>query len=197
VILFVALLGAGAALAHDDDDDADEGGARWTAPVAPATASPGPTTSAAPAAPSAAATSDPLYARECGGCHLAYPPSLLPARSWDRLLAGLADHFGENAELAEPERKALGAWLDARAADRAPDRRGRRIAASIPPDQAPLRITEIPYIVREHRELPARAVRDNPQVKSLSRCNACHPGATAGRFDEHAVNVPGFGRWED
>ena len=39
------------------------------------------------------------YATECGACHLAYPPALLPARSWQRLMAGLDTHFGSDASL--------------------------------------------------------------------------------------------------
>ena len=44
-----------------------------------------------------AAVENPLYQEECGSCHMAYPPGLLPGRSWEKLMTGLADHFGENA----------------------------------------------------------------------------------------------------
>jgi hypothetical protein len=30
-----------------------------------------------------------LYLNECGSCHTAYAPGLLPARSWKRMLAEL------------------------------------------------------------------------------------------------------------
>src|SRR3546814_11192255 len=43
---------------------------------------------------------DPLTQKVCGECHLAFPPGLLPARSWAALVDGAADHFGE--ELALP-----------------------------------------------------------------------------------------------
>ena len=49
--------------------------------------------------PEVAPVSDALYAQECGSCHMAYPPGLLPGRSWQRLMGNLADHFGDNAEL--------------------------------------------------------------------------------------------------
>jgi hypothetical protein len=32
---------------------------------------------------------------EWGACHFAYHPGLLPSGSWDKILAGLEDHFGE------------------------------------------------------------------------------------------------------
>jgi hypothetical protein len=37
--------------------------------------------------------------KECGECHMAYQPGLLPAASWNRIMDGLADHFGENASV--------------------------------------------------------------------------------------------------
>ena len=43
--------------------------------------------------------SDPLYTQECGSCHFVYPANLLPATSWKAMMAGLEDHFDENAEL--------------------------------------------------------------------------------------------------
>ena len=39
----------------------------------------------------------PAYTQECGSCHLAYPPGLLPALSWQRLMGGLDRHFGTDA----------------------------------------------------------------------------------------------------
>ena len=46
----------------------------------------------------ASAMNNPLYKQECGSCHFAYPPSFLPARSWEKIMKNLSDHFGENAE---------------------------------------------------------------------------------------------------
>ena len=59
------------------------------------------------------------------------------------------------------------------------------------------RITETRYFVKEHDEIPARMVADNPDVGSFSNCNACHQGAAEGVYDEDRVKIPGFGRWED
>jgi hypothetical protein len=58
----------------------------------------------------------PLYEQECGSCHLAYPPGMLPARSWVSMLDGLADHFGQNAELSPTATATLSAYLRAEAA---------------------------------------------------------------------------------
>lgn len=139
---------------------------------------------------------DATYAQECGGCHLAYPPGLLPARSWNRLLHGLDDHFGENAELAASTRDHLRAYLTRNAADDATNKRSRRIVASLN-GATSLRISEIPYIQHKHRELPARAIGADAKVKSLGDCAACHRQAQQGRFNDDDVVIPGFGRWQD
>ena len=35
------------------------------------------------------------FKQACGACHFAYQPELLPSGSWEKILAGLDDHFGE------------------------------------------------------------------------------------------------------
>lgn len=136
------------------------------------------------------------YQEECGACHFAYQPGLLPAASWDRIMDGLADHFGENAELDQESTDQLRAYLIANAADRVDTGRSPGIANSLH-GSAPLRFTETVYFRRQHHELPARVVQGNPGVGSFSRCDACHSGASGGSYDEHGVRIPGFGRWDD
>ncbi|MCK6507999.1 diheme cytochrome c [Myxococcota bacterium] len=169
---------------HDDDDD-DDGfgrggsrGARLPAGVAP--------------------VDDALTRAECGSCHMAYPAGLLPARSWVTLMGGLSDHFGDDASLPTEQVQAITAWLVANAADTRPDHAlAWRITQRTPPDQVPLRILEVPWLRHEHAGIPSRLVADNPQVKSLSACGACHAGAAEGRFDEDEVAIPGAPGWED
>ncbi len=134
------------------------------------------------------------YQKECGSCHFAYPPGLLPERSWTELMNGLSDHFGDNAELAAGDRAALLAYLRANASDKSNAKASVKITRSIPSGVTPLRITEVPYFVREHREIPSRLYAKNSQVKSISNCKACHRGAESGSFNEHSVQIPGGGR---
>ena len=42
---------------------------------------------------------DALVLKECGACHMAFPPQMLPAKSWEKIVDGLAGHFGEDASL--------------------------------------------------------------------------------------------------
>jgi Dihaem cytochrome c len=138
----------------------------------------------------------PAYREECGSCHFAYQPGLLPEASWRGIMDGLANHFGENAELDKKTAGELRAYLYANAADRVGTGRSPGIANSLR-GSAPLRITETTYFRRHHHEIPPRVVQDNPEIGSFSRCDACHTGAGDGNYDEHGVRIPGYGRWED
>ena len=148
------------AQADDHDDDDDRGEQRSRLDTASARATP----------------QWKSYAAECGSCHLAYPPSMLPARSWTALLSGLADHFGQNAELDAPSRTQLETFLVKNA--------GRDVTGP-----TPLRITALSWWRDEHREISASTYR-RQAIATPAHCAACHPGANEGAFGEHAVKVP-------
>lgn len=147
--------------------------------------------------PGVAPVKNELYKSECGVCHFAYQPGLLPAASWQKLMGGLADHFGENAELDAQTRKELTLYLVTNAADNVEGyRRSAKIARSVA-DTVPLRITEVPYIRYKHNEIPMRVIKGNKDIGSLSNCAACHTRADTGSFAERDIRIPGVGRWED
>jgi len=136
------------------------------------------------------------YKEECGACHFPYQPGLLPSGSWKKLLApkALEDHFGENAELDEELRLQLLKLLEKDAAETSYYKRSRKIMASLN-GATPLRITEVPYIHRKHHEIPARLIKPNDKVRSLSYCDACHQQADKGVYDDDTVSIPGYGNW--
>lgn len=135
---------------------------------------------------------DPEYVDECGSCHMAYPPQLLPSASWERILRGLDRHFGENAEVDAATRKTLQTYLVQASSSGSIyhlfDNSGK---------QVPSRITELPSFIGRHAAIPARLIQQNHEVGSLSHCNACHQDAERGRFDEDDVRIPGAGSWFD
>ncbi|MDD4912097.1 MAG: diheme cytochrome c [Sideroxydans sp.] len=139
------------------------------------------------------------YKDECGSCHFAYQPGLLPSKSWEKLLneKALADHFGENAELDREVLAPIYDFVMANAADKSYYKRARKITNSTEGLEAPLRITEVRYIKRKHHEIPERMIKGNKDVKSLSYCDACHTQADKGIFDEDTVRIPNFPDWED
>lgn len=130
------------------------------------------------------------YVQECGACHTAYAPGLLPVRSWHRMMAELENHFGEDASLDEPEYLAILKELETLAADGVyADQRMRRISAALAPGSQPQRITQTAYWRAVHADIPA-AVWQRRQVRAQSNCIACHPRANQGHYAELDVRVP-------
>src|SRR5690242_1601006 len=104
---------------------------------------------AAPTAP--ADNGQAAWKKECGACHMAFQPEFLPAQSWTALMAGLGNHFGENATLDAATSQAILAYLQAHAADASGGRHHHNHALrGLSSGDTPLRITETPYWVREH-----------------------------------------------
>ncbi len=144
-----------------------------------------------------AAVTNPQYQEECGSCHLAYPPGLLPARSWKKIMTHLDQHFDDNAELEADVQKQLTEYLLLHSADNSSYRRSGRIMRSLNGNDAPIRITELAYFRHQHNEIPQRMIKGNDKVGSLSNCNACHRRAEQGFFNEREINIPGYGAWDD
>ncbi len=169
------------------DDDARSGRGGWVrsrADVAPVT--------------------NARYGEECGSCHMAYQPGLLPARAWAEIMSptALGDHYGDDASLSAALVQEIGAYLTANAADQSDQVRSRAFAvapanAAATASSALPRISRTAYFLRKHDEIPARMVKDNPKVGGFSQCNRCHKGAAKGVYNEHQVDIPGFGPWED
>ncbi len=135
-----------------------------------------------------------LYIEECGSCHMAYPAQMLPAKSWRKIMAGLEDHFDENAELDIESQKTIEEYLVGSSGYSGG--KYRKMFRNLG-NQSPLRITELPYFRHEHDEIPSRFFKDNDKLNSLSQCSACHRNAEKGWFDEDDVFIPGVGRWDD
>ncbi len=130
---------------------------------------------------------DPLYAKECGACHTAYHPSLLPKESWAALTATLADHFGEDASLDAAATARIANYLAANAAETADTlaaNRLRRVDAT-----KPFAITATPFWRRRHGEI-AEAVFASKAVGGRGNCVACHADARSGHFYPGNIHIP-------
>ncbi len=180
IMLAGSLLIAGLAIAEDDHEGDEREGRSFFArrlDVAP--------------------VSNELYKKECGSCHFAYQPGLLPARSWKKMMDSLEDHFGDNAELDAETHKALTVYLLSNSAEHGGYKVSGKILNSIARNETPLAISKTPYFIHKHREVPAKMVTGNEQVKSFSHCAKCHTQAENGSYDEHGVVIPGYGAFED
>jgi hypothetical protein len=125
---------------------------------------------------------DPLVKEECGSCHLAFSPAMLPASSWQRMMGELKHHFGDDASLDPQSAQHITAHLVANAADAG--RHGTsKLLRGVKLDSAPQRITELPEWVHEHRKVPDWEWR-HKEVRSKANCLACHIDAEAGYYDD-------------
>lgn len=122
------------------------------------------------------------YREECGSCHLAFPPALLDAGSWQRTMAELGRHFGTDASVTPAQQESIRQFLLRRAGS--PQRLGTAADTGAPP-----RLTQTPWFRREHREVPGALWKDK-RVNSAANCEACHAGAAQGRYSEHDLALP-------
>ena len=129
------------------------------------------------------------WQQECTSCHIAYAPAFLPRASWRRVMAGLDQHFGENASLDPVTQADILRFLENHAADSGNSRMGNKVVRRMEAKDAPLRITETRWFVRQHDEV-SRAVWSRKAVGSAANCAACHRQAEQGVFNEHDVRIP-------
>ncbi len=119
------------------------------------------------------------WKQECAACHMAFPPGLLPAASWRKIMSGLDKHFETDASLTPQETLEITRFLV--------ENDSNRWTANT----APLRITESAWFKSKHdsREI-SPAVWKRASIKSRANCMACHSGADKGNFDERSIHIP-------
>lgn len=134
------------------------------------------------------------YANECSGCHLPYQPWLLPARSWEKLMDGTEDHFGDDLALDAKVIEEIKNYLFENSAENTGVRnewtgpRGKIIRSL--KGAAPERIREVPYIRKEHKKQFRKNVFERESIKSFANCGACHKTAAEGDYEEDNIKVP-------
>lgn len=117
--------------------------------------------------------------QECAGCHIVYPPGLLPAPSWKRVMGSLGKHYGSDASLDDASLREISVWLQTYAGTT------KRTLEEPPQD----RITRSQWFVRKHREVDPQIWKE-PAVKSAANCLACHTAADKGSFRESEIQFP-------
>ena len=127
------------------------------------------------------------FQRECGDCHEVYHPSLLPRASWTTLMAGLDDHFGEDASLEPDTAIVITAHLATYGSESWDTEAANRFR-TVSPD-APIQISATPYWLRKHDDI-GEATFKRKGVGGKSHCKACHRDAESGRFDDQKIKIP-------
>ena len=130
-----------------------------------------------------------VYKKECAACHMAFPPNMLPAKSWKSLMSGLQDHFGEDASIDEPARKDIEEFLVKNAAEQSLEEASIKFIRSIDKDSPPLRITDIPYWKEKHKFINP-VIYQRESIKSKINCAACHKWSEYGSFEDSDIRIP-------
>lgn len=132
----------------------------------------------------------PAFQAECGSCHVAFPPQLMIADDWRRVMRSLDKHYGDNASLDEKTRRILEDFHVRNAGGRKVGA-GRTALAGEPP-----RLTQTDWFQREHRKVSAADWKD-AKVKTPANCAACHTKAAEGSYREREIVMPDGRRWKD
>ncbi|MBF0350045.1 MAG: cytochrome b/b6 domain-containing protein [SAR324 cluster bacterium] len=130
-----------------------------------------------------------VWARECGSCHQLFHPSLLPERSWRRMMGQLDQHFGDNASLDPDTEKLITDFMSSYAADGSTLEVSYKIRKSLDHNEVPLAITETLFWRIKHEKLHPDLYR-HPEIASKANCLACHADALNGRYDDHQIKMP-------
>ena len=138
-----------------------------------------------------------LYIKECGSCHFAYQPGLLPSSSWNKIMSNLENHYNNDASISSANLQTLTKYLNDNSAEKNMQyKRSNKIVSSLAKDQIPESISTTPYMIRKHNEIK-KSLITQPEVKGLFNCIACHKTADKGNYGERDINIPNFGKWED
>lgn len=132
----------------------------------------------------------PAFQAECASCHVVFPPQLMTAEDWRRVMAGLDKHYGDNASLDEKTRRVIEDFLARNAGAEKKVGFGDTARDALP------RLTATPWFKRKHHEVP-RADWTHAKVRSPANCAACHPRAAEGSYREREIVMPDGRKWED
>ncbi len=130
-----------------------------------------------------------LWQEECGSCHLAYFPAMLPQRSWEKLFSQQAEHFSEDLSLDSETIMPLKSYAHRYAGKTFSIEAFWKIQNSIRPGDTPIRITQTPYWKNKHLNI-ANDVWRLEQVVGKFNCEACHRDANHYWFDDTAIVLP-------
>ncbi|OGU16839.1 MAG: hypothetical protein A2076_00310 [Geobacteraceae bacterium GWC2_53_11] len=130
-----------------------------------------------------------VYKKECGACHMAFAPNMLPEKSWKMMMADLQDHFGDDATIDDASKLEIEEFLVKNAAEHSLEEASVKFIRSIDPAHPPLRITDIPYWKEKHKLIDESTYRHGT-IKSKINCVACHKWSEYGSFEDSDIRIP-------
>jgi hypothetical protein len=144
-----------------------------------------------------APATDATYINECGACHFAYQPGLLPANAWEKIMGNLENHFKTDATLEGNDFIAISEYLKQNSAEKNMDYKlSKRIVNSLRNQPVATAISQTPYIIEKHDEIPQNLITQK-DVRGIFNCTACHKTANKGIYSERDILIPNYGKWDD
>lgn len=127
-------------------------------------------------------SSQALYQKECGSCHIAYAPYLLPKEVWGKMMSDLENHFGDDASVDEDTQKELTQFLEANS------QRDTFIASKLSKERKEyLAFSQTQLFAKIHKKIP-KQVFESREIKSKANCQSCHKDAKKGYFQKSRLD---------
>ncbi|MEA3434158.1 MAG: cytochrome b/b6 domain-containing protein [Campylobacterota bacterium] len=127
----------------------------------------------------------PVFYNECGDCHKVYPPYMLPKRSWQKIMASLDNHRGEEiteANITKSQQASILEFLTQNAAETSKREAAVKVMNSLG-ERRPKSITKTPYWRETHKDIP-KSVYKQKDIEDKSNCVACHKDFEHGNMDD-------------
>lgn len=129
------------------------------------------------------------FVNECASCHIAYPPYLLPKKSWSVMMNNLTNHFGDDASLDEKTRLSISTFLQKQASENSTSEVALKIQKSLKnQNQTIIAITKTPFWKAKHKDIDSKVFLSN-KVKSRANCQACHIDIEKGLLDSELIDT--------
>lgn len=128
------------------------------------------------------------FEKECGSCHLLYPPYLLPKKSWEIMMGDLENHFGDDASIDEESRQEILKFLSQNAAENFDTKVSQNIIKS-QKDSSNIAITQNEYWIAKHKNINQEVFK-RESIQSRANCFACHKGIEYGVLQKDLIKIP-------
>lgn len=128
----------------------------------------------------------PETRKECGDCHMVFPPNRLSMAGWKKIMTNLGNHFGEDASLNKDTVQKIEAFLVSKAFD-AKDTYPAKLRLEAWKKKGivdPMRITETPGWQRHHKTAKYKRMSKEVNYERGSNCIICHKKAEYGMYEE-------------
>ena len=129
------------------------------------------------------------FSKECGSCHITYPPFLLPKSSWTLMMSDLENHFGDDASIDKETNLSILSFLNENSAETSSQKAAFKILKSLKENNSTIAITKTPYWEKKHKKIN-KDVFANVKIKSKANCKACHTDIQNGLIEKHLIKVP-------